>query len=336
MAHNHSEWIDFDKFLQPDAYMEEADTVDCPFDSNWQYGAQEGGQVARNNNHDTPIIWNGNPPFNDLSLNSTPQNNLGKQHAQGHLHTGADTDNNPDLQSYFHHGTMGLEYQGFASGGLEALTSNSTVYPEFLSSSSSGAYGHSTGNASDTMLMSKITAYEDQGSTTGAGAMTDNHTSSHDLSPSRSGSGPSSLSANNDVTNVCACISCFVKQQRNELWKPKSLEYNCVVGCPQQFDFWQAKQWLKHLQTHFKQDKKFHCRVPQCGQVFSRWGELTRHSKNHCIRPVKFACDVLGCKYGGDNGFIRHDKLLSHKRNVHDGRAPPSQLMRRLQAKPRA
>ncbi|MCJ1270953.1 hypothetical protein MMC22_010852 [Lobaria immixta] len=295
MSNNNSDWIDFENWLQPDAYMQEANTMDCSFDWDWewQYGAQEGGQVA------------------------TPQNNLGKQHAQGHLHTGADTDNNPDLQSYFHHGTMGLEYQGFASGGLEALTSNSTVHQEFLSSSFSDACGSSTGNASDTMLTSNDTTDEDPGSAIGTAALTDNHNSSHDLPSSSSGSGPSSLSAKNDVTNVCACISCFAKQQRNKPWRRKSPVYNCVVGCPQQFDLGLEKKRLKHLQTHFKQDNKYHC-------------------KNHCIRPVKFACDVLGCKYGGDNGFIRHDKLLSHKRNVHEGKAPPSQLMRRLQAKPRA
>lgn len=170
----------------------------------------------------------------------------------------------------------------------------------------------------------------------------DNHESSlaspSDLMKAANCSTPgSSLPSTNDITSGCACILCFIKQEHEEAKSQRQVrKLNCVVGCALQFEWWRDVKWRNHIKTHFMQDNKYHCKAPQCGQLFIRWGELTRHYKTHCLRSEKFACDVLGCKYSGDNGFIRHDKLLSHKRNVHDGKAPPSQLMRRLQPKPRA
>lgn len=197
-----------------------------------------------------------------------------------------------------------------------------------------GAYGYSRDNTFDTIFDSNDVTYEDQTFAIGNGGMTENLRTSVDPSPSPmeavnySVSGPS-LPLTNDTTNACACIPCFVKSKR------EFINYTCVIGCDYRNFYW-GNNSKAHLKTHFKEDKKFHCRAPLCGQIFGRWGELTRHYKTHCLRPKKFACDVFGCRYSGDNGFIRHDKLLSHKRNVHDGKAPPSQLMRRLQAKPRA
>lgn len=171
--------------------------------------------------------------------------------------------------------------------------------------------------------------------------MTDNHDTTSPNLPRDleavdcSGSGHS-LPSTSDNTNGCACSSCLVKGLK--AFKGPLELYLCIFGCsfrPMSM-FWYELECRKHLQTHFIQDKKYHCRAPHCGQTFGRWGELTRHDKTHCLRPKKFACNVLGCKYSGDNGFIRHDKLLSHKRNMHDGKAPPSQLMRKLKAKPRA
>lgn len=204
---------------------------------------------------------------------------------------------------------------------------------ESYPSSSGDAYGYSSGNASDTIFTTGDNICEDQSS-----ALTDNHTtiidSSSDLvgAATCSASGPSLLSANH-IINGCACISCLLRDRKVE---HRYILHKCVPGCNYQYSGWVTSDWQAHFKAHFMQDKKYHCGAPQCGQIFKRWGELTRHNKTHCLRPKKFACDVFGCKYSGDNGFIRHDKLLSHKRNVHDGKAPPSQLMRRLQAKPRA
>lgn len=222
---------------------------------------------------------------------------------------------------------MDFEFPGSA-GGLEALN-------ETHSSSSGDPFAYSRGNASDTIFPTRDNICEDQSS-----ALTDNHTTVIDSSsdPVEAVTCPASgtsLFSTNDITNGCPCISCVWKALRYPRIGYDD-PYQCVAGCNHQISASDTQKFQAHFKTHFKQDKKFRCSAPQCGQTFGRWGELTRHNKTHCLRPKKFACDVFGCKYSGDNGFIRHDKLLSHKRNVHDGKAPPSQLMRRLQAKPRA
>ncbi|MCJ1465855.1 hypothetical protein MMC07_004474 [Pseudocyphellaria aurata] len=227
------------------------------------------------------------------------------------------------------------------AGALEA-----TAPPEFPPTAPHdfdlSSYGgdYSCGDAPDTMFTSGEATRKDQGPA--IGTTQDNHdTISPGLLPDQeavdySGSGLS-LPSTGDGTNGCTCISCFVKEPR-EFRKTSSKVYHCIVGCSFECESWYALRRRNHLETHFyhRQDEKYHCIAPHCNQTFGRWGELTRHNKTHCLRPKKFACDVLGCKYSGDNGFIRHDKLLSHKRNVHVGKAPPSQLMRTLKAKPQA
>lgn len=135
----------------------------------------------------------------------------------------------------------------------------------------------------------------------------------------------------NGNSNHCACILCNIKEECKGYRRKE--KRNCSFGCTANVAY--TSNWRKHYKTHFKQDNGYLCKAPHCSQVFPRWGELTRHTKGHCLRPTRFPCDVFGCPYGGDNGFVRKDKLYSHKRNVHDGKLPPSQLMRKLQPKPK-
>lgn len=228
-----------------------------------------------------------------------------------------------------------------SASGPEVLNGNNTTeahesHPSYVGGTydycATSAYGDSRGNASDNF------PFEDQSPTLGTGASTDHTTFlglPHDPMEAVNSSASGLLLSANDSTNGCACISCFVKSRQRLLSTGRPYaSYSCVAGCHYVGRIY-FNDWQQHLNTHFKQDKKYHCRAPQCGRIFGRWVELKRHDKTHCLRPKKFACNIFGCKYSGDNGFIRHDKLLSHKRNVHDGKAPPSQLMRRLQAKPR-
>ncbi|MCJ1463065.1 hypothetical protein MMC07_001670 [Pseudocyphellaria aurata] len=230
------------------------------------------------------------------------------------------------------------------AGGLEVSDSNTTASPNFPPTAPhefslpfyGGDYYYS--NASDTTFTSGEVTWKDQGPA--IGTTQDNHdTTSSDLLPELeavhcSGSGQS-LPSTGDGTNACACISCFLKARIDS--ERRFDRKSCIVGCSFRSQDWNfTADWRKHLPTHFFQDEKYHCKFPRCNRTFGRWEELTRHDKTHCLRPTKFACDVLDCKYSGNNGFLRHDKLLSHKRNVHDGKAPPGQLMRELEAKPQA
>ena len=64
------------------------------------------------------------------------------------------------------------------------------------------------------------------------------------------------------------------------------------------------------------QDARHICPQPDCMKSFHRASDLKRHSLKH-EESKPFNCEVHGCKYNGERGFYRRDKLLSHQRNVH-------------------
>lgn len=58
---------------------------------------------------------------------------------------------------------------------------------------------------------------------------------------------------------------------------------------------------------------------PSCSRTFTRPSDLQRHVKKHVPGGKPFGCPEPGCKYKGELGFYRKDKLLSHMRNRHSG-----------------
>lgn len=58
---------------------------------------------------------------------------------------------------------------------------------------------------------------------------------------------------------------------------------------------------------------------PSCSRTFTRPSDLQRHVKKHVPGGKPFECSEPGCKYKGELGFYRKDKLLSHMRNRHSG-----------------
>ena len=135
----------------------------------------------------------------------------------------------------------------------------------------------------------------------------------------------------NAAGNDCTCRACSWTKL------PKVSNYSkglhCVItGCGY-FHYW-PNYLRKHIKTHYSQSGRFPCDAPDCKTISGRWSDFLRHHKsNHCRRPQTFPCDVLGCKYGGDNGFPRKDKLMSHKRNVHQGFAAPRKQPRAIKPK---
>ena len=94
---------------------------------------------------------------------------------------------------------------------------------------------------------------------------------------------------------------------------------------------------VSHERAHFKvqdeeeNDKKskkasYFCDVPNCKYKTARWPDLIRHTTHkHCTAPRKLPCPVIGCKYSGENGFTRKDKLKNHCQKVHAGMVLPGQ-----------
>ena len=90
----------------------------------------------------------------------------------------------------------------------------------------------------------------------------------------------------------------------------------------------------RHERSHFGKPGNYRCHEKYCplaNKAFKRWADLKRHSKvAHCKIAPLFTCDILGCKYR-ERGFSRKDKLTSHIKNVHAGKAAPGTGLRNLQ-----
>ena len=89
-----------------------------------------------------------------------------------------------------------------------------------------------------------------------------------------------------------------------------------------------------HERSHFGKPGNYRCQAKYCplaNKAFKRWPDLLRHSSvAHCQNTAIFTCHVLGCKYR-EKGFSRKDKLTSHIKNVHTGKAIPGKRLRELQ-----
>ncbi len=98
---------------------------------------------------------------------------------------------------------------------------------------------------------------------------------------------------------------------------------------------WQS-DLINHEYSHYFMhgEPPFQCADGHCKFTTKRWSDLVRHCKSrHCTGPKEFPCPVPYCKYSGNNGFARKDKLRSHQRNVHETRVmpAPSQGLRAIQ-----
>lgn len=140
----------------------------------------------------------------------------------------------------------------------------------------------------------------------------------------------------NDVTVAGKhhiCLRCLESTYTNS----HSYSYQrrtCIFDCPIVSNS-PAQNWDHFRAEHVWENGSYPCRVPNCARRFKRMPDLMRHYSIYCTRADKFPCDVIGCKFGGDNGFPRKDKLRDHKRKVHEGKAAPDQLMRRRPLAPK-
>ena len=121
-----------------------------------------------------------------------------------------------------------------------------------------------------------------------------------------------------DPIRRCVCISC--------LGIGRVVEYAALNGLPCRVpDCEQTLAWHlprnTHEKEHFSHEGKYQCKASNCKGSFNRWDDLIRHTSNkHCLNPKRYPCPEIGCKYSGDNGFPRKDKMKSHHRNEHEGK----------------
>ena len=122
----------------------------------------------------------------------------------------------------------------------------------------------------------------------------------------------------------CSCISCLGIGIRNgRSWYYQN---GCrFPGCPYRSRLYGCPVY-EHEKSHYGQTGKYMCLEQTCQVATKNFGDLKRHDKaKHCSNPTKeqFPCPVLWCKYSGNNGFARKDKLKSHYKNIHEGKPGP-------------
>lgn len=84
---------------------------------------------------------------------------------------------------------------------------------------------------------------------------------------------------------------------------------------------WHESWWGR--EEHYGKIGDWRCREAGCKFVTKRWNDFLRHSSSkHCIKPKRFECPALSCKYH-QIGFTRKDKLKSHYQNAHEGKLQP-------------
>lgn len=139
----------------------------------------------------------------------------------------------------------------------------------------------------------------------------------------------------------CNCLACFLLPEtlkdiydRNPICKFSSCRKSCreITGTTLYFyDGWGKAAFREHILQHYYQSGRYVCQIENCKSTFQRPNDMVRHHRSqHCARREKYPCNVIGCKYSGDNGFARKDKLRSHYKNVHEGQSLPGRSLRTI------
>ena len=107
----------------------------------------------------------------------------------------------------------------------------------------------------------------------------------------------------------CSCLACLnIGVTKNFRWGSR------VPGCSCPWD----GNWIAHERAHYGDEGHYRCAEEGCRATLKRWHDFTRHyTVHHCKVAERYPCSVSDCKYAGENGFLRRDKLKSHYRNKH-------------------
>ena len=96
-----------------------------------------------------------------------------------------------------------------------------------------------------------------------------------------------------------------------------------------------------HEEIHFRErtrdqnEKRIYtCTNDRCRIRTKRKDDVKRHYATvHCKNPQRFPCHVIGCPFGGENGFTRKDKLTHHMKSTHKGLPFPGKRLQAIKPK---
>ncbi len=150
---------------------------------------------------------------------------------------------------------------------------------------------------------------------------------------------------------VCTCLNCLDSPSSLGSFEARSrfpalLYISCrIEGCTwrQIVHSYSYSLWpvMSHEERHFReetrdQDRKliFTCKNDRCQIRTKRKDDVKRHYATvHCKNPERFPCHVIGCRFGGENGFTRKDKLTSHMKSTHKGLPLPGKRHQAIKPK---
>ena len=125
------------------------------------------------------------------------------------------------------------------------------------------------------------------------------------------------------------CISCRIK---GCTWHEKVQAHHIFSSS--------ARVWA-HEVAHFREETRdqdgkwiYTCTNDRCRIRTKRKDDVKRHYATvHCKNPERFPCHVIGCPFGGENGFTRKDKLTSHMKSTHKGLPHPGKRLQAIKPK---
>ena len=152
---------------------------------------------------------------------------------------------------------------------------------------------------------------------------------------------------------VCICLNCLddtsplnSRELRDRF--PTLQKISCrIEGCTwddeifQDFVTTQIWGMMSHERSHFREQTRdedgkwiYTCKGDRCRIRTKRKDDVKRHYATvHCKNPERFPCHVIGCPFGGENGFTRKDKLTSHMKSTHKGLPFPGKRLQAIKPK---
>ncbi|KAK3168249.1 hypothetical protein OEA41_004695 [Lepraria neglecta] len=170
---------------------------------------------------------------------------------------------------------------------------------------------------------------------------------------------PKPQGENIDVANIddlfglapakgCVCLGClYWPTYRKTPELSRSVNVSCrIPDCSWTYhikDLTLPECYLKwyvvrHEEKHFFERTPgrdaFTCKHEHCIYTTKRSSDIKRHyAAKHCKNAKKFPCTVIGCKFSGDNGFPRKDKMRDHLKAGHRNMFTPGKPVQNIKSK---
>ena len=160
---------------------------------------------------------------------------------------------------------------------------------------------------------------------------------------------------NIDVANIddlapakdCVCLGCMCWLTNENFPRlSRSVKVSCRIPHCSWFHI-EHRTWTKyflkkiiveHEEEHFFERTPgrdaFTCKHEHCIYTTKRFSDIKRHyAAKHCKNAKKFPCTVIGCKFSGDNGFSRKDKMRDHLKAGHRSMFTPGKPVQTIKSK---